>query len=250
MGDLSGTKDTPNGWLHYRNVGYLREKETSGMIRPSAFIFDLNGTLIDDMEFHSTAWYAILNDELKAGLTREQVRREMYGKNEELLERVFGKGRFSKEETDELSMRKERAYQDAFRAHLRLIAGAPGFLEKAARHGIRMGIGTAAIPFNIDFVLDNLGIRHYFSSIVSADDVTRSKPDPETFLKAAGELGKSPAECLVFEDAPKGVEAAYRAGMSCIVLTTMHEKDEFRGFPNVLRYVADYTDSCLGELFT
>lgn len=220
------------------------------MIRPDAFIFDLNGTLIDDMEFHSAAWYAILNEDLKAGLTRDEVRRQMYGKNEELLERVFGKGHFSKQEADAISMRKERAYQTAFRPHLQLIAGASGFLEKAARHGIRMGIGTAAIPFNVDFVLDNLGLRPYFTSIVSAADVTTSKPDPETFLKAAGELGAAVAGCIVFEDAPKGVEAAQRAGMSCIVLTTMHEKDEFLAFPNVLRYIADYTDVWLDELFT
>jgi HAD superfamily hydrolase (TIGR01509 family) len=201
------------------------------------------------MKFHGAAWHAILNEELKAGLTREEVDRQLYGKNEELLERVFGKGRFTPEEVDDISMRKEKAYQEAFRAHLQLITGAPSFLERAARHGVRMGIGTAAIPFNIDFVLDNLHIRHYFSSIVSADDVTLSKPDPETFLRAAGELGKSPAGCLVFEDAPKGVEAARRAGMSCIVLTTMHKKDEFSGFPNVLRYIADYRDSGLDELF-
>nr|GFD38095.1 hypothetical protein [Tanacetum cinerariifolium] len=68
-----------------------------------------------------------------------------------------------------------------------------------------------AIPFNIDFVVDGLDLRPYFSTIVSADDVTLSKPHPETFLKAAQLLGVAPADCLVFEDVPKGVEAAARA---------------------------------------
>lgn len=220
------------------------------MIRPDAFIFDLNGTLIDDMEFHNAAWYAILNEELKAGLTKEEVKSQMYGKNAELLERVFGKGHFSEAEVADISLRKERSYQAAFRPHLRLIAGASAFLEKARNAQIRMGIGTAAIPFNIDFVLDNLRIRHYFSSIVSADDVEKSKPDPETFLRGARELKVAPASCIVFEDAPKGVEAAARAGMSCIVLTTMHKKDEFAVYPNVLHYIEDYTDIWLDELFT
>jgi beta-phosphoglucomutase family hydrolase len=219
------------------------------MNRPAAFIFDLNGTMINDMEFHSTAWYDILNDELGAGLTREQVEWQMYGKNEELLVRVFGEGRFTSEEMATISHKKELSYQKAFRPHLQLIAGLPSFLERAERHHIMMGIGSAAIPFNIDFVLDNLAIRHYFGVIVSADDVRISKPHPETFLRAAGGLGVSPDACIVFEDAPKGVEAAQLAGMKCVVLTTMHSKEEFLAYPNVVGYIADYTDPLLERLF-
>jgi beta-phosphoglucomutase len=215
-----------------------------------AFIFDLNGTMIDDMSYHSAAWFSILNDDLNAGLTREEVERQMYGKNEELLDRIFGKGRFTKEEMANISSKKEQRYQAAFRPYLQLIAGLPALLEKASRNHIRLAIGSAAIPFNIDFVLDNLGIRPYFQAIVSADDVTVSKPDPETFVKAARMLGVPPETCIVFEDAPKGVEAALRAGMSSIVLTTMHEKSAFQRFTNVLRYIADYTDPSLDELFT
>ncbi|HEY4334384.1 MAG TPA: HAD family phosphatase [Puia sp.] len=215
-----------------------------------AFIFDLNGTMVDDMKYHNVAWHSILNDDLKANLTREEVARQMYGKNEELLDRVFGKGKFSKEQVETISMKKERNYQAAFKPHLELINGLPKFLEKAEKQGVRMAIGSAAIPFNIDFVLDNLHLRHYFEAIVSADEVAISKPDPETFLMAAKLLGVPPEDCVVFEDAPKGVEAAMRANMPCIVLTTMHEKEEFLRYPNVLRYIADYTDPSLEELFT
>jgi beta-phosphoglucomutase len=219
-------------------------------MKPKAFIFDLNGTMIDDMRYHSAAWYSILNDDLNANLTREEVNRQMYGKNEELLDRIFGKGHFTKAQVADISTKKEQNYQTAFRPYLQLIAGLPALLEKAKKHDILMAIGSAAIPFNIDFVLDNLQIRHYFQAIVSADDVTVSKPDPETFIKAARILGVTPETCIVFEDAPKGVEAAQRAGMSSIVLTTMHEKEEFQRYPNVLRYIADYTDPSLDELFT
>jgi len=220
------------------------------MPNAKAFIFDLNGTMIDDMQYHSAAWFSILNDDLNANLTREEVNRQMYGKNEELLDRIFGKGHFTKEQVAGITTKKEERYQTAFRPYLQLIAGLPALLEKAKKHDIQMAIGSAAIPFNIDFVLDNLHIRHYFQTIVSADDVTVSKPDPETFIKAARILGVSPETCIVFEDAPKGVEAALRAGMSSIVLTTMHEKEEFQRYPNVLRYIADYTDPSLDELFT
>ena len=218
-------------------------------MKTQAFIFDLNGTMINDMEYHSIAWHAILNNDLHAGLSMAEVKTQMYGKNEELLDRVFGKGKFTKEQVNTISMKKERSYQAAFRPHLQLIAGLGQFLQRAEKQGIKMAIGSAAIPFNIDFVLDNLRIRHYFGAIVSADEVALSKPDPETFVLAAKELGIPPERCVVFEDAPKGVEAAMRANMPCIVLTTMHEKEEFQRYPNVLGYIADYTDPSLDELF-
>jgi HAD superfamily hydrolase (TIGR01509 family) len=219
------------------------------MSRYKAFIFDLNGTMIDDMEYHSIAWFNILNDDLKAGLSRAEVKREMYGKNGELLERIFGKGHFTETEVDAISQKKENSYQAAFRPHLRLIEGLPDLLKKADEKGIKMAIGSAAIPFNIDFVLDNLGIRHFFPIVVSANDVVISKPHPETFLKAAAGLKVSAGDCVVFEDAPKGVEAALHAGMKCVVLTTMHEKEEFLQYPNILGYIVDYRNPSLDELF-
>lgn len=219
------------------------------MSRAAAFIFDMNGTMIDDMEFHNIAWYDILNEELKAGLTRQQVKKEMYGKNAEVLDRIFGKGKFTTAEVDAISMKKEKNYQQAFLPHLKLIDGLDSFLARAEKEHIAMAIGTAAIPFNVDFVLDNLSIRHYFKSIVTADDVLISKPHPETFLKAAAALGVAPSACVVFEDAPKGVEAAYNAGMGCIVLTTMHEKSEFPQLPNILGFCRDYNDPLLEMLF-
>lgn len=209
-----------------------------------AFIFDLNGTMIDDMRYHADAWYDILNSKLKAGLTRDEVKVQMYGKNDELLERIFGKNHFSEEKIKEISIEKERRYQKAYLPNLSLIKGLQDFLQKSEEAGILMAIGSAAIPFNIDFVLDNLHIRHFFKAIVSAMDVTTSKPHPETFLKCADLLSVPPENCLVFEDAPKGVEAAQNAGIPCIVLTTMHAKDEFAGYKNVTGFIKDY-DSLL-----
>lgn len=219
------------------------------MAVPRAFLFDLNGTMIDDMGYHQKAWYDILNNDLKAGLSREAVKKEMYGKNSELFVRIFGEGRFTEAEMDKWSMEKERRYQAAYLPELRLIAGLDSFLGRAKKRGILLAIGSAAITFNIDFVLDNLDIRHYFSAIVSADDVKVSKPNPETYLTLAGILGVSPEECVVFEDAPKGVEAAENAGMQSVVITTMHEPGEFAQYNNVWGYVEDYTDNKLDGLF-
>lgn len=214
-----------------------------------AFIFDMNGTMIDDMEYHVHGWYNILNDDLGAGMTREAVKKEMYGKNREVLVRIFGEGRFTEEEMNTLSLEKERRYQASYRPYLKLIPGLQEFLDKAREMNIPMGIGTAAIPFNVDFAIDNLHVRNYFSSIITADDVATSKPDPEVFLKAAAELGVAPADCIVFEDAPKGVEAAANAGMKAVVITTMHVREEFSGYDNIIAFIQDYTKLSPEQLF-
>ncbi len=209
------------------------------MKKYKALIFDLNGTMINDMEYHLDGWYKTLNS-LGANLDRETMRGHMYGKSAELLIRIFGNERFTQQQMDELSLEKEKQYQKVFKPHLQLISGLANFLKNAKEKGLKMAIGSAAIPFNINFVIDGLSIRHYFDAIVSADDVKDGKPDPETFLKAAKLMETDPKDCLVFEDAPKGVEAAQNAGMDCVVLTTMHSKDEFINYNNIIQFTNDY----------
>jgi len=207
-----------------------------------AFIFDLNGTMINDMPYHTKAWQTLLNDQLGGTFTWEEVKKQMYGKNPEVLVRMFGPDRFTMDEMNDLSYKKEERYQQEFLPHLALLPGLHEFLEGAYQKGIPMAIGSAAIPFNINYVLDNLNIRHYFKAIVSADDVILSKPHPETFLKAAQLLDTTPADCIVFEDVPKGVEAAANADMKAVVITTTHEQYEFEKLHNVLHYSADFND--------
>ena len=172
----------------------------------------MNGTVIDDMDYHIKAWHKIFND-FGIPKSREEAKLECYGKNHEVLERVFP-GRFSESEKDVMSIEKEKKYQETYRPHMRLIEGLGDFLEKAYEKKIKMAIGSAAILFNVNFVLDGLYLHKYFDAIVSADDVMKSKPDPETFLKCARLLNVKPADCLVFEDSPKGTESALQAGMN------------------------------------
>ena len=211
-----------------------------------AFLFDLNGTIIDDMQYHITAWHRILNS-LGADVSLQRTKEECYGKNGELLERIFP-GVYTQAEKDRLSIEKEKAYQKEFKPLLQFIDGFEPFLQKIHGQGIKTAIGSAAITFNIDFVLDGLNIRHLMDAIVSADDVVHSKPHPETFLKCAEALGISPGDCLVFEDAPKGVEAAQNAGMDCIVITTMHSPEEFSSYKNIIGFIPDYKDHQLRNL--
>lgn len=204
-----------------------------------ALLFDLNGTMVDDMHYHIKAWHRI-SAELGAQLSMEAVKAECYGKNAEVLERIFP-GRFSLEEKNKISVEKEIQYRHEFKPFLKLIDGLDLFLKKARQQGWKMAIGSAAIMSNVDFVLDGLQIRHYFDAVISADEVNNSKPDPETFLRGAAALGADPARCIVWEDAPKGVESALNAGMKSVVLTTMHEAHEFSQYPNILLFTRDYT---------
>ena len=199
-----------------------------------AFLFDLNGTMIDDMQYHITAWHEIFN-KYGANFSREEAMKECYGKNDEILERIFP-GKFSQEEKDHISITKETEYQKVYLPHLKLIDGLSSLLEEAKSKSIKMAIGSAAIMFNVNFVLDNLNIRHYFDAIISADDVVVSKPDGETYLKCAEALGVLPHECIVFEDVPKGVESAVNAGMKAIVITSLHKENEFNSYNNILSF--------------
>ena len=183
------------------------------------------------------------------GLTQQEVKLQMYGKNEEVFDRIFGSGRFSKEQIEEISMRKETQYQKDFLPHLKLISGLKSFLNKARVADIKLAIGTAAIPYNVDYVLDNLHLRDYFPVIVGANDVAISKPHPEVFLKAAELCGIPPTECVVFEDAPKGIEAAKRAGMKAVSITSYHAAEELQN-DNVICIVKDYEDPALEELLS
>ena len=125
------------------------------------------------------------------------------------------------------------------------------FLRATERAGILRAVGTAAPPENVTLVLDGLDLRRYFQAVVGGADIRHGKPDPEVFLIAADRLRVRPADCVVFEDAPAGVEAARRAGMQCVVVTTTLTAEKARRLPateHVRHIVADFTDPALDGL--
>jgi HAD superfamily hydrolase (TIGR01509 family) len=204
------------------------------------FLFDLNGTMVNDMPYHTQAWH---NKIIALGgeLTLQEMKYQCYGKNDELLERVFP-GRFTLQEKIKIGNDKEAIYRIEFKPFLKLIDGLALFLEQAATKKIKLAIGSAAIDENINFVIDNMQIRNHFDAIVSANKVSKSKPHPETFLKCATLLGLDPKDCIVFEDTPKGVECALNAGMQAIVILGEHTANEFTHYPNVINCISNYTE--------
>lgn len=204
-----------------------------------AFVFDLNGTIINDMEYHSRAWFNMFSS-LGVNLSYADAVRESYGKNEEVIERVMPNV-YSVEERTKIGLKKEEIYRSEYLPELALIDGFGSFIEKYSQQGMLMAIGSAAIMINIDFVINNCNIRHYFQSIVSAEQVAKSKPDPETFLKCADELNVNPEQCIVFEDSPKGLESGLRANMHPIVITTTHKVEEFKQWQEkIVGFIEDY----------
>jgi HAD superfamily hydrolase (TIGR01509 family) len=210
------------------------------LLNAKGFLFDLNGTMINDMPYHIEAWHKQLVA-LGSTISLEETKYQCYGKNDELLERVFP-GRFTMEEKIKLGNDKEASYRVEFKPYLKLIDGLEAFLTNASNQNKKMAIGSAAINENINFVIDNMNIRHHFEAIVSANDVLKSKPHPETFLKCAEKLALHPNDCVVFEDTPKGVECALNAGIKTVVILGEHSKEEFVSFPNVIQFVYNYKE--------
>ncbi len=201
-------------------------------------IFDMDGTMVDNMMVHHRAWQRKLA-ELDLDLTIDEVKEKIHGINEEILERIFG-DRFLLEDRRRISYEKEAAYREIFLPELRLVPGLQGFLEKAKAAGIPMAIGTAAPTENVDFVLNNLNLRPYFTAVLDAKSVTKGKPDPEVFLKAAAAMGLAVSDCLIFEDSVTGAEAARRAGAQAVIVTTTHGREEFAHYRHIVRYVEDF----------
>ncbi len=207
-------------------------------------IFDMDGTMIDNMLIHHQAWQKKLS-ELGMELNLQEVKESIHGVNEEILTRLFG-DRLSKVERKFHADDKEAQYRLLYKDSLKLIDGLDEFLQFLKEKKIKIGIGTAAPKENVDFVLDTLSIRPLFGAVVDAGMVEKGKPNPEIFLKTIHQLGLLPEECIIFEDSPTGVEAAVRSGATVIVVTTTHQPNEFKKFP-VHGFIKDFL-GC-GNLF-
>jgi HAD superfamily hydrolase (TIGR01509 family) len=211
-----------------------------------AFIFDMDGTLIDNMAVHHKAWQTTLS-ELGMPLTLEEVKLKCHGKNEEILEKLFP-NKYSEEQLQEISLSKELIYQKQYINDLKPIDGLMAFLDDAKAKNIPLGIGTAAPETNVNFVLNNLPIRHYFDSVIHSGMVSKGKPDPEVFQKVADELGYDLAECIVFEDSPTGAQTSQNAGCKSVILITTHSEDEFDKYHNIKMIAKDYTGLVVSEI--
>lgn len=208
---------------------------------PRAFLFDMDGTIVDNMAFHTDSWLAFFERRGQA-LDADAFFRATAGRQGGEIIRSYLGEHLSADEVAALNHEKESVYRELYAPHLKAVDGFDELIARARGNGVKLAVGTAAPPANVDFTLDGLDLRRHFDAIVGATDVARGKPHPDVFLKAAELCGVAPANCIVFEDAPLGVEAARRAGMSCIVLTTTLPAAAFTGFDNVIAIVRDFSE--------
>lgn len=206
----------------------------------AAFIFDMDGTMVDNAGFHTRAWLALM-EEVGVQVAAEELHRWSSGQtNGQIVRRLVGDN-LSNQEIAGYAERKESLYRAAYRPHLRLVKGLDRFLRQAQQLAIPMAVATSAERANIDFVLGGLGIESLFAAVVGSEDVQQGKPHPESFLTAASRLGVAPEQCLVFEDSLSGIEAAWRAGMRAVAVSTSVDAQEFRGLANVDRVIPDFS---------
>ena len=212
-----------------------------------ALLFDLDGTLIDSMPHHHNAW---VQWHAKRGLSLDGpgfFAATAGRSNAEILADMFPT--FSAQEHVAMADEKEALYRELARQSLTLIAGAAEFVQAARGAGLKLAVCTASTLQNMALAFEQHGIDQWVETVVSpadrrfgggAGERLRGKPHPDIFLEAARRLGLAPADCIVFEDAPLGVEAARRAGMHAVALTTTMNAEAFAGFDNVLTIVADF----------
>ena len=211
-----------------------------------AVIFDMDGTLVDSMPYHTMAWQQFL---ALRGIeaTTEDLKEKGHGTLYDIMPRFFGH-HISRAESYKLAMEKEAIFRELYAPHIKPLPGLLSWLEQLKVHNVKIGLGTAADFTNTDFTLDALQIRPYFDVIVTSDLVPEGKPSPAVYNYAADKLKVNPAACLVFEDTFSGVEAAKAAGMKTGAITTMHTAATWQAF-GVDLVLNDYEAVYIGHLF-
>jgi beta-phosphoglucomutase len=189
-------------------------------------IWDMDGVLVDTGELHYQTWFDTLAD-YGILLSREQFRATFGMNNRGILTIILGRAP-DPDFLEEVSQRTEGHFRQLVRDQgVEALPGVLDWLQRLHTAGYRQAIASSAPRANIDTLVDVLRVRGFFESIVSGYHLP-GKPDPATFLQAADEIGVEPARCVVVEDAVAGVEAAHRAGMACIAVTTTNPADRLR----------------------
>ena len=203
-----------------------------------ALIFDMDGTIVDNMRYHEAAWGRLLTEHGLPFDAESFFRKTAGMASSEILSPLFAGA--DKARIDALGHDKEIYYREAYGPHVAPLAGLLPLMARADAARIPMALASAAPPGNIDIVLDTLKLRERFVTIVSPSQGFPGKPNPDLFLEAARRMGVAAGDCIVFEDAPNGVEAARRAGMRAAALLTMLDADAFAGYDNLIASAQDF----------
>jgi beta-phosphoglucomutase family hydrolase len=200
-----------------------------------ACIFDMDGTMVDNIPAHREAWKAII---AKYYLTYLPELFNHFTSNKEIFTALFGR-ELTEAEWTGYSDEKEAMYHASYGPVMKPVKGLRRLLQSLRKNSIGAAVGTAAPTMNANFIIDGLKLRPYFQTIVDITQVQNSKPHPEIFLTAAARLGIEPKNCVVFEDSIPGVEAGKRAGMTVVAIITTHTAQELAAADYIIK---DYTE--------
>ena len=203
-------------------------------------IFDVDGTLVDNMMVHHRIWHRKIN-ELGLKMSLQETIEKAHGVNIEFLRRFFG-DTYSIEKLHEVAAEKEHEYREEMRRSFPLVAGSIALVQALYQEEFALAIGSAGPPENVHFVLEQSGLAPYFEAVYHSKNVKQGKPNPEVYLNGARDLGIAIDQCLVIEDTPIGAETALNAGCPVLIITTTHHPAEFAGLPNVVDYVTDFQE--------
>jgi HAD superfamily hydrolase (TIGR01509 family) len=208
-----------------------------------AVLWDMDGVLVDTGEAHFRSWSHVLS-EYEIPFSREFFR-DTFGMNNASVLSILLGDKLTPALLAEIADRKEYLFRQAVRGSVEPMPGVLPWLGRLNEAGFRQGIASSAPEANINVLVDELGLRVHFDVIVSGVDLP-GKPEPFLFLKVAGALDVTPDRCVVVEDAVAGVEAARRAGMHCIAVTTTSPA----GALEAADLVVDRLDDLLPDTFT
>ncbi len=186
-----------------------------------AVIFDWDGVVIDSSALHERSW-ELLAEEISQPLPPGHFKAGFGKKNQEIIPSILGWSA-DPAEIRRLGDRKEILYRELVKTEgVCILPGARELLATLREAGIPRSVGSSTPRSNLDAIFAATGLGELFDAVVCGDDVTNGKPAPDVFLLAAEQLGMSPADCLVIEDAHVGIEAAHRAGMKVLAVATTH----------------------------
>mgnify|MGYP000014424888 CR=1 FL=1 len=187
------------------------------MSLPKACIFDLDGVIVDTVPAHYTAWKAMA-DELNVPFDKAENENLKGVSRVASMEHILALGNIEKTEEEILAytVKKNEIYVGIISTMTPadILPGVVEFIDLLKANGIGIAIGSASK--NTPTILKCVGLDKVFKVIVDGNQVSKSKPDPEVFLKGAEQLGVAPEDCVVLEDAKSGVKAAKNGGMKCI----------------------------------
>lgn len=189
-----------------------------------AILFDMDGTLVDNIPFHQEAWLRFLGNH-GIHLRPEDFHAQNHGTLNEMIRKFFPHVE-SMEKRIELGAEKEATYRHIYRPYLKEIEGLTPFLKFLQLQQISCHLATMGDQNNIDFTLNGLGIRHFFETVTGGHEVLKGKPDPEIFIKSMEKAEVKPGNVLVFEDSGGGIRSAKSAGLKVIGIATTHSKKE------------------------